>query len=97
MSTHQPKHLPKNLNPHQQHVLSHIKEKRHISRNINSDFDESLTFGQRIADKVASFGGSWTFILSFLFILVLWIVLNSFILLHSGNAFRLCHPLQSIP
>ena len=87
MSTHQPKHLPKNLNPHQQHVLNHIQEKQHISRNINTDFDASLTFGQRIADKVASFGGSWTFILSFLFILILWIVLNSFILLHSGNAF----------
>lgn len=87
MSTHQPKHLPKNLNSHQQHVLSHIKEKQHISRNINTDFDESLTFGQRIADKVASFGGSWTFILSFLFILILWIILNSVLLVRSGNAF----------
>ncbi|MEN9503109.1 MAG: hypothetical protein RI964_2394 [Pseudomonadota bacterium] len=87
MSTHQPKHLPKNLNPHQQHILSHVQKKQHISRNINQDFDESLTFGQRIADKVASFGGSWTFILSFLFILVLWIILNSVLLARSGEAF----------
>ena len=87
MANHPTKSSLKNLNPHQQHVLSHIKDKQHISRNINTDFDASLTFGQRIADKVASFGGSWTFILSFLFILILWIVLNSFILLRSGNAF----------
>ena len=87
MANHPTKSSLKNLNLHQQHVLSHIKEKQHISRNINTDFDESLTFGQRIADKVASFGGSWTFILSFLFILVLWIILNSVLLVRSGNAF----------
>ena len=87
MANHPTKSSLKNLNPHQQHVLSHIKEKQHISRNINTDFDESLTFGQRIADKVASFGGSWTFILSFLFILILWIILNSVLLVRSGNAF----------
>lgn len=87
MTEHYSKNLLETLNQHERHILSHIKDKQHISRNINTDFDESLTFGQRIADKVASFGGSWTFILSFLFILVLWIVLNSFILLHSGNAF----------
>ncbi|MBL0913699.1 MAG: DUF1003 domain-containing protein [Bacteroidia bacterium] len=40
--------------------------------------------GQRIADKVASFGGSWTFILSFLGFLVLWIALNGVFLANKG-------------
>ncbi len=39
--------------------------------------DETLTVGQKISDKVASFGGSWAFILSFLGILVIWIIFNS--------------------
>lgn len=45
--------------------------------------DEALqvsTFGERVADKVAEFGGSWTFILSFFFILLCWIALNTFVL-----------------
>lgn len=38
---------------------------------------QRLTFGQRLADKIADFGGSWTFILSFCFFLVLWIAINA--------------------
>ncbi len=40
--------------------------------------DDQRTLGQRIADKVADFGGSWTFILSFFFFLLLWIMANVF-------------------
>jgi len=68
-------------------VIRHLAERRHISRNINREFDEKLTFGQRLADRVAAFGGSWTFILIFCFILLVWIGLNSFILLHRREAF----------
>ncbi|MBI1279906.1 MAG: DUF1003 domain-containing protein [Anaerolineaceae bacterium] len=50
------------------------------SMNANEEIDERLTFGQRIADKVASFGGSWNFIISFGAILLIWIVLNTMIL-----------------
>lgn len=39
-------------------------------------FDRNLTFGERIADKVASFGGSWTFILLFIAVLLAWMALN---------------------
>src|SRR5690606_6651438 len=49
--------------------------------------DQTLTFGARLADRMASFGGSWTFILSFLAILAAWIVLNSFILQSRNRAF----------
>lgn len=58
-----------------------------IARNTNREFDQTLTFGARLADRMASFGGSWTFILSFLAILAAWIVLNSFILQSRNRAF----------
>jgi uncharacterized membrane protein len=52
-----------------------------VSRNPNIEEQERLTFGQRIADKVASFGGSWTFITIFAVILAIWVLLNSSALL----------------
>jgi CRP/FNR family transcriptional regulator, cyclic AMP receptor protein len=52
-----------------------------VSRNPNVEEQERLTFGQRIADKVAVFGGSWTFIIIFGVILAVWVVLNSSALL----------------
>jgi uncharacterized membrane protein len=75
------------LTEREQNVIRHLVERLHISRNINREFDEKMTFGQRLADRVAAFGGSWTFILIFCFILVVWIGLNSFILLHRGGGF----------
>lgn len=50
----------------------------------NPDDDSAPTFGQRIADKVASFGGSWTFILIFIGFLLGWIAINVFVLLNKG-------------
>lgn len=57
-------------------IFRSIKEKEVLSENINDNYDETTTFGQRLADKIASFGGSWTFIISFLVILGLWMGLN---------------------
>ncbi len=51
-----------------------------VTRNLNQEEDEAMTFGQRIADKVASFGGSWTFIIVFSAILAIWMLLNSYAL-----------------
>ena len=48
-----------------------------VSRNPNVEEQELLTFGQRIADKVASFGGSWTFIILFGVVMVVWVFLNT--------------------
>ncbi|MGC2697680.1 MAG: DUF1003 domain-containing protein [Candidatus Angelobacter sp.] len=52
-----------------------------VSRNPNVEEEERLTFGQRIADKVASFGGSWTFIIIFGVVLAVWVIFNSTALL----------------
>jgi len=56
-----------------------------VSKNINNTHDEKLTLGQRTADRIATFGGSWTFIISFGVVLTIWIIGNAFIL--SSKAF----------
>ena len=68
------------LSEFERRVLHQFTERRHISRNTNQEFQKALTFGQRLADRVASFGGSWTFILIFCGILVVWIATNVFLL-----------------
>lgn len=58
-----------------------------IARDTNADFHETRTFGQRLSDRIATFGGSWTFIILFLLFLVVWAVLNTEILGPTGHAF----------
>jgi uncharacterized membrane protein len=53
----------------------------HVSRNANVEEAGRLTMGQRIADHVAAFGGSWTFIILFSFVIGAWISLNTMALL----------------
>src|ERR1041385_1060391 len=55
------------------------------TRNINVEMEERATIGQRIADRVASFGGSWTFIIIYVGFLVSWMALNTFVLVHYGG------------
>jgi CRP/FNR family transcriptional regulator, cyclic AMP receptor protein len=55
------------------------------SRNINVEMEEMLTIGQRVADRVASFGGSWTFIIIYCGFLAAWMVMNTFVLIHYGR------------
>ena len=62
-------------------VIDTLKEQELISRNVEIEFDRRLTFGERLADHVADFGGSWKFILIFTGIILVWIVLNSIFLL----------------
>jgi uncharacterized membrane protein len=57
-----------------------------VSRDVAADYDAGKTFGDRLADKVASFGGSWTFIIIFGAILGIWVIANTVILV-SGRAF----------
>src|SRR6266496_4128080 len=55
------------------------------SRNVNVEMEAKSTIGQRIADKVASFGGSWTFIIIYVSFLVAWMGINTFVLVHYGG------------
>ncbi|MFD0912958.1 DUF1003 domain-containing protein [Methylophilus luteus] len=68
-------------------VARQLTERRHISRQPGQKAGGQSTLGQRAADAMARFGGSWTFIFIFLLILVSWVVLNSVILLRHGSAF----------
>lgn len=68
-------------------IVEAVTEKRNIIRNPNQTFDDERTFGEKVADKVASFGGSWTFIIIFLSILIIWVILNSFILFRFNDTF----------
>jgi CRP/FNR family transcriptional regulator, cyclic AMP receptor protein len=54
--------------------------RRRVSRNPNEEIEERETFGERVADVVAKFGGSWTFIFSFAAILIVWALLNTLVL-----------------
>jgi uncharacterized membrane protein len=75
------------LNEREKRVIKHLGQRQHISHDTNQEFDTKLTFGQRLADKVAAFGGSWTFIIIFAAILLSWVLLNSYLLAQRGNTF----------
>lgn len=57
-------------------VVKAITGNELLSENIEESFEEHFTFGQRIADNIATFGGSWTFILTFFALLLIWIGIN---------------------
>ena len=61
----------------QQIVQYAIDEEKLIVENLLHQPEEVLSLGQRISDRVASFGGSWKFIISFSVILAIWILFNS--------------------
>ena len=64
----------------EEQVVKSLEEQEAISQNINDEFDKDTTFGERIADKVAVFGGSWSFIIFFGVVLVVWIAINSILM-----------------
>ncbi len=73
-----------NIPPRERKVIERIARKVAVSRNTNIEHDKTLTFGERLADRVASFGGSWTFMIIFGCVLLFWVALNSLML---GKAF----------
>jgi len=65
-------------------VIDALKEKTIIANDPDKDEQVVSTYGQRVADKVATFGGSWTFIILFITILIIWIATNVFLLSNKG-------------
>lgn len=61
----------------EQEVIDSLREQETLTENINRAFEKSITFGQRVADRVATFGGSWIFIGTFFLLLAAWIGVNS--------------------
>jgi uncharacterized membrane protein len=70
-------------------VLHSLREHELLSTDIASEFRQQWSLGERVADKIAAFGGSWTFIISFAVFLLIWIAVNSFVLLS--------HPIDPYP
>ena len=68
-------------------VARHIAGRTSVARNTVQESDARATAGQRAADAVASFGGSWTFIGLFGAVLVVWVILNSYLLVRVGGVF----------
>ncbi|MDA7886797.1 DUF1003 domain-containing protein [bacterium] len=62
-------------------VLESMADDDVLAADLREDFIEQLTFGQRLADKIATFGGSWTFLISFFSFLLIWIGINTVVLL----------------
>jgi uncharacterized membrane protein len=58
-------------------VVKSLKEHELVSRNVNDEFSQDLTFGQRLSDRLAAFGGSWVFIMIFGVVLCIWITINT--------------------
>ncbi len=63
-------------------ILDSIREGELTAANVNKLSDENLSFGQHLADRIAEFGGSWTFIIIFGGILLCWITLNVYMVRH---------------
>lgn len=74
------------LSTREREIIEQFKDRRPVSYDTNLSFDEKMTFGERIADKVAAFGGSWTFIIIFICLMGIWVIINS-LMLGNQNAF----------
>ena len=64
------------VHPAEHKVLDWLQHRKIVVRDTNTDFDQRLTFGDRMADRVAAFGGSWTFIGLFLGFMLVWTLIN---------------------
>ncbi|HEY5570034.1 MAG TPA: DUF1003 domain-containing protein [Bacteroidales bacterium] len=65
-------------------VLTSITSNSTLTDKIEGEDTQALTIGQKVADKVATFGGSWTFIISFGVFILIWISINAYWLLNKG-------------
>jgi len=65
-------------------VLNSLKDQTTLTDKLDGDEPQAMTYGERIADKVADFGGSWTFIISFAVFLLIWICTNIYWLGNKG-------------
>jgi uncharacterized membrane protein len=61
-------------------VLDSLREHEVLTSNVDAEFEKEWSFGERLADRIAEFGGSWTFLIVFGAFLALWIGINSAVL-----------------
>lgn len=68
------------LNALERSVIESIESRHSIVENIESNYEEKVGFGDRLADRMAGFAGSWTFILGFTGMLAIWMAINVWLL-----------------
>ena len=62
-------------------VIRSLREHEILSTNIDARYEKKWNFGERLADRIAAFGGSWAFLIAFGLFLVAWVSMNSLVLL----------------
>ena len=68
-------------------ILAVARRKQPATPSVNEAMASAETRGDRVADRVAQFGGSWTFILLFIALLIAWVVLNGLLMIGGPKAF----------
>jgi uncharacterized membrane protein len=68
------------LSEFEKEVLDSIVEKDILSKDVDASFETKASWGERLSDKIAKFGGSWPFIIIFLLFIVIWMIINIVIL-----------------
>jgi len=68
------------LRPREKAVIERAVKRLAVSRNVNLVYEGTTTAGQRLADRVATVGGSWGFIIGFGVVIVLWVTANTIVL-----------------
>ncbi len=65
----------------EQEVLDSMRNHELLAKNVDVEFEQQWSFGERLADRIAAFGGSWAFLICFGAFLALWIAMNSVVLI----------------
>lgn len=68
-------------------VLKSLREHEVIAANVDKAFETKLTYGERLSDRIAEFGGSWRFIILFGVFIGVWILLNAIIGAHAADPY----------
>ena len=66
-------------------VIERVAKRLAVSRDVSASFEQGRTLGERLADRIAAFGGSWTFILLFAGAVAVWILVNTVLLVRWGR------------
>jgi uncharacterized membrane protein len=72
------------LSERDRRVIARIARRMRTAPNVNREFERSLTFGEKLSDRVAAVGGSWSFIVGFCVFLLAWAVLNTVLLVQTA-------------
>ena len=62
-------------------VIKSMEQHELITRNVENKLDQHWTLGERLADKIATFGGSWAFLICFAIFIAIWIVVNTVVMI----------------